>query len=150
MSATVVSRRIYDAFLGPDLGAETLYHGHSYGGNALAAAVASKHLELMESWNVLANVRARSRELRAALSSQLEPLPWIRALRVCGLMAAVELRVEAGSLQPRRVVASMINRGVLSRSLGPAVTIVPPLTTTASEIELIVSTLRDALEECMR
>jgi adenosylmethionine-8-amino-7-oxononanoate aminotransferase len=150
MSATVVSQRVYDAFLGPDLGSETLYHGHSYGGNALAAAVASKHLELMHSWNVLENVRARSRELRAALASQIETLPWVRAIRVCGLMAAVELNVEPGSLQPRRVVASMVDRGVLTRSLGPAVTIVPPLTTTTDEIELIVSTLRAALQECMR
>src|SRR6185436_5830198 len=49
MSATVVSQRVYNAFLGKDLGPETLYHGHSYGGNALAAAVALKHLELIQS-----------------------------------------------------------------------------------------------------
>ena len=29
-----------EAFLGADLSERTLYHGHSYGGNALAAAVA--------------------------------------------------------------------------------------------------------------
>ena len=44
----------------------TLYHGHSYGGNALAAAVALRHLELLDAWDVLANVRARSDELRGA------------------------------------------------------------------------------------
>ena len=32
---------VFDAFLGPDLGTRTLYHGHSYSGNALAAAVSS-------------------------------------------------------------------------------------------------------------
>jgi adenosylmethionine-8-amino-7-oxononanoate aminotransferase len=42
----------------------------------------------------------------------------------------------------------MVKRGVLSRSLGGAVTIVPPLTTTAEEIDRIVNTLRDALAEC--
>src|SRR6202022_4457192 len=40
MSATVASQRVYDAFLGEDLSERTFYHGHSYGGNALAAAVA--------------------------------------------------------------------------------------------------------------
>src|SRR4029450_9443142 len=39
MSATAANQRVFDAFLGPDLGTRTLYHGHSFGGNALAAAV---------------------------------------------------------------------------------------------------------------
>ena len=64
MSVTVASDRVFRSFLGDDLGERTLYHGHSYGGNALAAAVALRHLELFDAWNVLANVRERSDELR--------------------------------------------------------------------------------------
>src|SRR4029453_6526826 len=56
MSATVASGRVYDAFLGDDLGPNTLYHGHSYSGNALAAAVALRHLELIEAWALPDNV----------------------------------------------------------------------------------------------
>ena len=37
MSVTVASDRVFRSFLGDDLGERTLYHGHSYGGNALAA-----------------------------------------------------------------------------------------------------------------
>ena len=55
MSATVASDRVHRAFLGPDLSAKTLYHGHSYSGNALAAAVALRHLELYDEWDVLAD-----------------------------------------------------------------------------------------------
>jgi adenosylmethionine-8-amino-7-oxononanoate aminotransferase len=36
---------------------------------------------------------------------------------------------------------------VLSRSMGPVITIVPPLTTTAAEIDRIVATLAEGLEE---
>jgi adenosylmethionine-8-amino-7-oxononanoate aminotransferase len=64
MSATVANDRVYRAFLGEDLGPETLYHGHSYSGNALAAAVALRHLQLLDEWDVMANVRARSEQLR--------------------------------------------------------------------------------------
>ena len=56
MSATAASGAVFDAFLGADLGPETFYHGHSYGGNALAAAVALEHLRVIEAWDVLANV----------------------------------------------------------------------------------------------
>ncbi len=150
MSATVAARRVYDAFLGPDLGTQTLYHGHSYGGNALAAAVALRHLQLIQSSDVLANVRARSRQLEAALSERIGAFPIVKDIRIVGLMGAVELDTTADALIPRRVCAAMVRRGVLSRSMGSAVTIVPPLTITAPEIERIVAALRAAIEEAAR
>ena len=75
MSATAASGRVFDAFLGPDLGERTLYHGHSYSGNALAAAVALRHLELLAAWDVLDNVRARSDELRGLLDDRIARAP---------------------------------------------------------------------------
>jgi adenosylmethionine-8-amino-7-oxononanoate aminotransferase len=41
----------------------------------------------------------------------------------------------------------MVRRGVLSRSMGPVLTIVPPLTITAGEIDRIVTTMAAAIEE---
>jgi adenosylmethionine-8-amino-7-oxononanoate transaminase len=147
MSATVASERVFDAFRGADLGVETLYHGHSYGGNALAAAVGLRHLQLMQSWNVLENVRQRSLQLRQALHTRIGGLPAVREIRLVGLMGAVDLDTTRDHLIPRRVCAAMVRRGVLSRSMGSVVTIVPPLTTTAEEIARIVTTLAAALEE---
>ena len=48
LSATVASGAVFEAFDGPDLGETTFYHGHSYGGNALACAVALRHLQLID------------------------------------------------------------------------------------------------------
>ena len=91
MSATVASGRVFDAFLGPDLSERTLYHGHSYSGNALAAAVALRHLELIDAYDVLANVRARSDELRGLLDDRIVSLPEVADVRLRGLMGGVEL-----------------------------------------------------------
>ena len=60
---------MFDAFLGPDLSARTLYHGHSYSGNALAAAVALRHLELLDAWSVLDERAARVRASCAGSST---------------------------------------------------------------------------------
>src|SRR5687767_6330166 len=147
MSATVASHRVFEAFLGPDLSEKTLYHGHSYGGNALAAAVALKHLQLMESMNVLDNVRARSAQLSEALRARLNFFERVKDIRVAGLMGAVELDTTDDPKLPRRTGAAMVERGVLSRSLGSVITIVPPLTITAAEIDRIVATLAEALED---
>ena len=91
MAATAANRRVYDAFLGEDLGPKTLYHGHSYSGNALASAVALKHIELLSSWNVLDNVKERSAQLGALLGERVTPLEVVGDVRLQGLMCGVEL-----------------------------------------------------------
>lgn len=146
MSATVASHKVYEAFLGEDLSASTFYHGHSYGGNALAAAVALRHLQLLKERNVLGNVRERSAQLRDALAP-LRRMPAVHDVRLIGLMGAVELDTSADPRLARRVCAAMVRRGVLSRSMGPVITLVPLLTTTAAEIDRIVRVLTEALDE---
>jgi adenosylmethionine-8-amino-7-oxononanoate aminotransferase len=147
MSATVAAHHVFAAFLGPDLSEKTLYHGHSYGGNALAAAVALRHLQLIESMQVLENVRARSIQLSDALRARVSSFERVKDIRVAGLMGAVELDTTDDPKLARRTCAAMVERGVLSRSMGPVITIVPPLTITADEIDRIVTTLAEALEE---
>jgi adenosylmethionine-8-amino-7-oxononanoate aminotransferase len=148
MSATVASGPVYDAFLGPDLSARTLYHGHSYGGNALAAAVALRHLALLDEWDVLANVAARGAQLAELLDRLVAPLAAVKEVRRIGLMAGVELAPPAEGLRwGRRVCAAAVRRGVLLRPLGDVVVLMPMLTSTAEEIERIVAVLAESIAE---
>jgi len=148
MSVTVASGPIFSAFLGDDLGAQTLYHGHSFGGNALAAAVALRHLELIDAWDVLANVRERSGELAGLLHDRIAPKPLVREVRLRGLMGAVELAPPAVGLKwGRRVSAAAVDRGVLLRSIGDNVTLMPPLTITSSELHRVVHALDAAIDD---
>jgi adenosylmethionine-8-amino-7-oxononanoate aminotransferase len=148
MSATVASGEVFDAFLGGDLGPQTFFHGHSYGGNALAAAVALEHLRLMEEWDVLAHVRARSGQLASLLGERIVPLDGVAAVRQRGLMVGVELAPPGPGLRwGRRVCAGAVARGVLLRPLGDVVVIMPPLTTTDGEMVRIIDALEAALRE---
>lgn len=148
LSVTVASGRVHDAFLGEDLGPRTLYHGHSYGGNALAAAVALRHLELLEQWSVLDNVAARAAQFAGLLARQVSPLRGVAEIRQHGLMIGVELDPPVDGLRwGRRVSAACVERGVLIRPLGDVIVVVPPLTTTAEEVERIVDTLAAAIDE---
>ena len=146
-SATVANGRVFDAFLGADLGERTLYHGHSYGGNALACAVALRHLELLDDWSVLENVGERSRQL-AALLEPVAARPAVADVRLRGVMGGVELAPPADGLRwGRRVCAATVERGVLLRPLGDVVIIMPPLNVTADEVERIVRALTEAIDE---
>jgi adenosylmethionine---8-amino-7-oxononanoate aminotransferase len=147
-SVTVASQRVFDAFLGADLSDQTLYHGHSYGGNALACAVARRHLELLEERDVLANVRARSAELRNLLDDRVATHPAVRAVRLQGLMGGIELAPPRDGLRwGRRVCAAAVERGVLLRPLGDVVVVMPPLTITSPELHRIVDALAGAIDE---
>ena len=138
----MATRRVFDAFLGPDSGERTFYHGHSYGGNALAAAVALRHLQLLDEWDLLANVRARSAQLQELLEERVYELDAVEEIRLWGLMGGVELGLPAPSLRgARRVCSVAVGRGVLLRPLGDVVVLMPPLTVTPQEIEQIVDAL---------
>ena len=148
MSATVAADHVYRSFLGEDLGPRTLYHGHSYSGNALAAAVALRHLSLLSERDILANVNARSATLQALLAERIGSSPDVEEVRVRGLMAGIQLAPpEPGMRWGRRVCAAAVRRGVLLRPLGDVIVLMPPLDVTNAEIARIVDTLAEAIAE---
>lgn len=146
LSATAAAPHIYETFLGPDLGERTFYHGHSYSGNALACAIASRHLQILEERDILANVQTAA----AALGTALEPIEahhGVKAVRRRGLMAGVELDPPPGAERwGRMVCANAVERGVLLRPIGDVVIIVAPLSVTANEVETIGLTLHSAID----
>jgi len=148
LSATVASDRVFTAFLGEDLSERTLYHGHSYSGNALAAAVALRHLQLFDELDVLANVRARAGELAARLARDVVGRIGVAEVRQQGLMVGIELAPPVDGLRwGRRVSAACVRRGVLIRPLGDVVVLMPILTSTAEEIDRIVDVVTEAIDE---
>ena len=148
LAATVASERVWEAFLGPDLSERTFYHGHSYSGNALGAAVALRHLELLDEWDVLANVAARADQLGSLLAERIEPHAAVAEVRQQGLMTGIELAPPAEGLRwGRRVTAACVDRGVLIRPLGDVIVLMPMLTSTEAEIEQIIDVLAAAIAE---
>ncbi len=81
LSATVASGRVFAAFDGVDLGPSTFYHGHSYGGNALACAVALRHLQLFDEWDVLGQVAVSSDHLARRLGRSVAGRPGVGEVR---------------------------------------------------------------------
>jgi len=146
MSATVASGAVAEAFLGDDLGPKTLYHGHSFGGNALAAAVARRHLHLIQEWHVLDNVEERGAQMSKRLGALAEH-PAVGEVRCCGMMAGVELAPPVVGLRwGRKVCSEAVANGVLLRPLGDVVVVMPILTSTAPEIDLIADVLEAAID----
>ena len=120
LAGTAVAPHIYEAFLGPDLSDKTLYHGHSYSGNALACAVALAHLDLIERGSILQGVATTSARLAERLVA-IDRRPEVAEVRQCGLMVGIELDGPDDGRWGRRVCAAAVRRGVLLRPLGDVI-----------------------------
>ena len=137
LAATVVSDRIYDAFRGPYGEYKTLFHGHTYTGNALACASALGSLDVFEEEQTIASLPPKIDALGAALAAL--PHAHIKEIRHRGLMGAAILRHTQGpnARIGHRVAMTARNYGVIVRPLGDAIIFMPPLSMTESEIDAL-------------
>jgi adenosylmethionine---8-amino-7-oxononanoate aminotransferase len=134
ISATFASQRIFDAFLGDSHAENTFFHGHTYSGNPLAAAVSVANLRLMRERNLLGDVQRKA----ANLADHLKPiaeLPHVGDVRQRGFMTGIELVADRATKEPYppsarvgwRVIDEARRRGVIIRPLGDVVVLMPPL-----------------------
>ncbi len=149
MAATVASTAIWEAFLAPQTAGRQFFHGHTFGGNPLAAAAAIASLDLFEQASTLENVRQRSAQLAQGLG-ELAQHRHVGDVRQCGLMAGVELvanreqkaRFAAEDQVGNRVCRAAAECGVLIRPLGDVVVLIPPLSITAAEVDQLIAAVR--------
>jgi adenosylmethionine-8-amino-7-oxononanoate aminotransferase len=157
LAATLTTDAIYEAFLGRPEEGRTFFHGHTYTGNPLGAAVALANLAVLDDeafWNELPGKIACLREhLR-----RMADLPHVGDVRQRGLMAGVELVEDPSSKHPfpeelrvgARVCRLARECGVLLRPLGDVVVVMPPLTIDLSLMDRLGGVLYDCIQEGVR
>jgi adenosylmethionine---8-amino-7-oxononanoate aminotransferase len=146
MAATITTREVWNAFLGTYEESRSFFHGHTYGGNPLAAAAALATLELFETEKTLENVTQQGEYLEACLQP-LADHPQIGNIRRRGLMAAVELVSNRESQTPYpwqerrgwRACMAALDRNVWLRPLGNVIVLMPPLCCREQHIEQLVA-----------
>jgi len=151
MSATLASAAIFDAFT--DAG-QVFFHGHSYSGNPLAAAVALASLELFDTDATLARGRALGEVLAAELK-RLDGLDHVGDVRRRGVMCGIELVADratrAAYPSQARVGARVCRRardlGVVIRPLGDTIVVMPALVMSPDEVAFCVDVLAQAITE---
>jgi len=142
MAATLTTERIWNAFLGPHGDRKTFFHGHTYGGNPLAAAVGLESLNVFRDERVLESLPPKIERLRDHVA-RLARLPHVGAVRQCGLMAGIDLVADKATGTPypwqekrgTRACLAARAHGALLRPLGDTVVIMPPLCATLEDID---------------
>lgn len=111
-------------------------HGSTFGGNPVVAAAAAAVVEAIDD-----DLLARVRERGAQLSTGLERMPGVCAVRGRGLLIGAELDRPVGP-----VVDACRERGLLVLSAGPEVLrLTPPLVVSAGEVSRALLTIERVL-----
>jgi adenosylmethionine-8-amino-7-oxononanoate aminotransferase len=153
MAATITHGEIFGAFLGTWSEARTLHHGHTYGGNPLAAAAALASLAVFEEEQTLAALQPKIARLDEHLRKLAEH-PHVATTRQRGMIAALELTPNKANGLPFpaeerrawRVCQETLRRGVWLRPLADVLYVMPPLAITLEELDIVMSTLAVAID----
>jgi adenosylmethionine-8-amino-7-oxononanoate aminotransferase len=146
ISAAVVKADLYETFR--DLPEDhTFYHGHTFTGNPIAAALAVETLRVYDEEHIV----ARAASLGDILAAELTPLaglPGVRNVRSLGMIGVVELDEGpegSGTRRAARVRDRLRAEGILLRPLGPVLYVMPPLITPEPVLRDLVAALAAAI-----
>lgn len=148
LAATLTTEEVFAAFLGEG---KTFYHGHTYTGNPLGAAVALASIDRLEK-KVLPELPAKVERLRQHLD-RLARLPGVGDVRQQGFLAGIELVEDRAAKKPFPAAARMgwqvcqalRDQGVLLRPLGDVIVIMPPLAIELSLLDRLMDVLYNTL-----
>ncbi len=146
MSATLASDEIWQAFLGTYAESKTFFHGHTYGGNPLGAAVANATLDVFEEEQTLRHLQGKMARLTEHLR-RIGELGNVGDVRQCGFMAGIELVRDKATKEPyprqerrgHHACLRAMREGVWLRPLGNVVVIMPPLAVSMDELDQIAA-----------
>lgn len=145
MAATLANKKIYDSFLGEFNDWAHLFHGHTYTGNPIAAAVANENLNMYKKNNLIEKIQKTSKVFDE-FYEKLSKIDIVGDIRYKGMLMGIELvknKKEKTPIHPRKSINKIFfeegkKQGIYLRTLGNIVMLVPPLAITEKELSLLL------------
>jgi adenosylmethionine-8-amino-7-oxononanoate aminotransferase len=152
LGVSAVSTKILDAFIQNSQGkAPEFRHGNTYSGHPVACAAALANLDILERENLVDAAKSQGQYLAEQLQNLSGEFPArVHNVACEGLLGRLELRVRSGETPGaagEKVGTAMREQGVIVRPVGDVITFSPPLIITRSEIDQIITVLREALRK---
>ena len=146
MAATLANKKIYDSFLGEFNDWKHLFHGHTFTGNPIAAAVAHENLKMYEKNNLIQKIQKKSK-IFEKYYDKISNINIVGDIRHKGMLMGIELvknKEKKNPITPKKSINKIFfeegkKNGIYLRTLGNIVMIVPPLAISESELEMLLS-----------
>ena len=146
MAATLANKKIYNSFLGEFNEWKHLFHGHTYTGNPIAAAVAYENLKMYKKNNLIKKIQKTSK-IFENFYDKISEIDIVGDIRHKGMLMGIELVKDKSKKTPISSKKS-INKiffeagkknGIYLRTLGNIVMLVPPLSISESELDSLLN-----------
>ncbi len=157
MSATLVSKPIYDVLLAQSDKLGVFGHGYTYSAHPVPAAVALETLKIYEERDIVGHVRRVGPRLQAGLRKFADH-PLVGEARGIGLIGALELvrdkATHANFDAKAGIGAYLVKRAqhhgaILRNMAGDVIAFSPPLIITELEIDALLEHTRHALDDTL-
>ena len=145
MAATLTTKKIYDSFLGNFYDCKHLFHGHTYTGNPLTAAVANENLKLYKKFNLIKKLQ-KTEKIFEKYYSEIKTLENVVDVRHKGMLMGIELVKNKQKKTPltskqsinKTVFENGKKYGIYLRTLSNIIMLVPPLAISQKELDLLI------------
>jgi 4-aminobutyrate--pyruvate transaminase len=152
ISATLVSKVIYDGLVKGSERNGAFSHGVTYAGHPVAAAVAVEALKIYEETDIVGHVKRVSPIFQSRLAA-LGAHPLVANTRGIGLIGALEIvqdkamrkTFDPASGVVARLGAAVLEEGLITRALRDTMAVCPPLIITEAQIGELFDKLERAL-----
>ena len=145
MATTLTTKRVFDSFLGEFNDLKHLFHGHTYTGNPIAAAIAYENLKMYEEKSLIKKIQTTSKIFKNYFDELLK-IESVGDIRHKGMLLGIELvsnKKKKTPINPKKSINKIFfeegkkNR-IYLRTLGNIVMIVPPLAISEKELNFLL------------
>jgi len=136
-----------------------LYHGYTYSGHPVAAAVALENLRIIQEEGIIDHVRNVAHPYLKAKWDALTEHPMVGEAKLVGLMGSIALtpnkatrakfKAEAGTVG-FKVRERCFANNIIMRHVGDRMIIAPPLVITPDEIDVLIARATKSLDEAYK
>jgi adenosylmethionine-8-amino-7-oxononanoate aminotransferase len=145
LAVTMVSKKIYDSFLGGYYEMKHFFHGHTFTGNPLACAVANENLRLYDKSGLIKKIQKTSKIFEKR-QEEINELELVGDVRFKGMLMGIELvknrkkktPISFGKSTNKIIFEEARKHKIYLRSLGNIITLVPPLAISDVELNLLI------------
>jgi len=146
MAATLTTKKIYDSYMGEFDDLKHLFHGHTYTGNPIAAAVANENLKMYQRNHLIKRIQKTSKVFEK-FYQEISEIDIVGDIRHKGMLMGIELvtnKKKKTPIHPKRSINKIFfeegkKQGIYLRTLGNIVMLVPPLAISEKELDLLVN-----------
>lgn len=156
LSGSIISDKIWKVLeqgtdeLGP------IGHGWTYSAHPISAAAGIANLQLVDSMNLISNVKDVGKYLLDELKNAFDSHPLVGEVRGVGMLASLEFLENKNDLKffdpskkiGMQVSTNLLKQGVIGRAMphGDILGFAPPLCLNKSEVNIIVDSLKKSID----